>query len=279
MSDETTPQYDWLQGCLATATERVERLKNELKEANREEGAWQALLKEAQGGLWCHVLATMERQKDFFHCLRTEEHPVIPQLEDLFRQAKSEVEDAMFSLPRDMERVVERLELPLDKVQSRHPKYFFRDGFLTVEIAEKKHLAKISTYEGKLAEFPADIAAIEERLAKENDRLFNRKFDGKKFLKQLRTAYLAVLKKEKRKDGEEVPLRQVMTQLAKKKNSGFKRDEFVLNLSWLTEKGPASVDGKKFQLQQTKDSSQGVLLYGPSARGMVNLLVFSKEKP
>lgn len=270
--------HDWLQGCLTEATERLNRLKLELKAATQEEGAWKALHDEAQKGLWCHVLATIEREKDFFHRLRTENHPAIPQLEDLFRRAKKEADEAMFSLPREMERLAERLKLPLDMIQSRHPKYYFRDGFLLVEIIENKRLARLSTYEGRLAELPADIAAIEERLSKEDQRLFDRKFDGKKFLKKLRTAYLAILKKDHRKDGEEVPLRQIMAEIAKG-NSGFKKDEFLLDLSWLTEQGPASIDGKKFQLQQTKDSAQGILLYGPSARGMVNLLIFSKEKP
>jgi hypothetical protein len=275
MSEE---MYDWLHGCLTDASERVNQLKQELKTATQEEGTWRSLHDEAQRGWWLHILATMEREKECLHRLRNENHPAIPQLEALFRHAMKEADDAFFDLPREMEKLSERLNLPLDKIQSRHPKYYFRDGFLVVEIIENKRLARISTYEGKLAELPADIAAMEERLAKEDQRLFNRKFEGKKFLKALRTAYLAILKKSHRKDGEEVPLRQIMTELAKG-NSGFKRDEFVLDLSRLTESGPSSFDGMKFQLQQTKDSSQGVLLYGPSARGMVNLLIFRKETP
>jgi len=275
MPEET---YDWLQGCLTEATDRVNQLKQELKTATQEEGTWKSLNDDAQRGWWLHILATMEREKECLHRLRTENHPAIPQLEALFRHAKKEADDAFFDLPREMEKLSVRLKLPLDMIQSRHPKYYFRDGFLVVEIIENKRLAKLSTYEGKLAELPADISAIEDRLAKEDQRLFNRKFEGKKFLKMLRTTYQAILKKEHRNDGEEVPLRQIMAELAKG-NSGFKRDEFVLDLSLLTEKGPASIDGMKFQLQQTKDSSQGILLYGPSARGMVNLLIFRKEAP
>lgn len=275
MSVET---YDWLQEGLVAASERVNQLKQELKSATQGEGAWRSLNDEAQRGWWLHLLATMEREKEFLHRLRSENHPAIPQLEALFRHAKKEADDAFFDLPREMEKLAQRLNLPLDMIQSRHPKYYFRDGFLLVEIIENKRLARLSTYEGKLAELPADVAAVEERLAKEDQRLFNRKFEGKKFLKSLRSAYLAILKKGQRKDGEEVPLREIMAELAKG-NSGFKRDEFVLDLSRLTECGPSSIDGMKFQLQQTKDSSQGVLLYGPSARGMVNLLIFRKETP
>ena len=275
MSDE---KYDWLNGRLNEATERVNRLKQELKTATQEEGAWRSINDEAQREWWLHLLATMEREKECLHRLRTENHPAIPQLEALFRHAKTEADEAFFMIPNEMEKLSKRLNLPLDMVQSRHPKYYFRDGFLVLEIIENKRLARLSTYEGKLAEMPADIAAIEERLVKEDLRLFNRKYEGKKFLKMLRAAYQSILKKEHRKDGEEVPLRQIMADLAKG-NSGFKRDEFVLDLSLLTERGPASIDGMKFQLQQTKDSSQGILLYGPSARGMVNLLIFRKETP
>lgn len=277
-SPHVTSGQDWLQSCLDVAAARANQLKQEAKVAGQEEAIWKALNDAVQKAWWCHVLAILEREREFFHRLRVEDHPAIPQLEVLFINAKKEADDAFFSMPRDMEKLSERLNLPLDMVQSRHPKYCFRDGFITVEINEKKRLAKLSTYEGKLAELPADITAIEEILDRENQRLFKRKFDGRKFLKQLRTAYLTLLKKEGRKEGEEVPLRQIMAELGKG-NSGIRRDEFVLNLSWLTEQGPASIDGMKFQLQQTKDSEQGVLLYGPSARGMVNLLIFNKEKP
>lgn len=277
-SPHVTSGQDWLQSCLDVAAARANQLKQEAKVAGQEEAIWKALNDAVQKAWWCHVLAILEREKEFFHRLRVEDHPAIPQLEVLFINAKTESDDAFFSMPRDMEKLSERLNLPLDMVQSRHPKYCFRDGFITVEINEKKRLAKLSTYEGKLAELPADVTAIEEILDRENQRLFKRKFDGRKFLKQLRTAYLTLLKKEGRKEGEEVPLRQIMAELGKG-NSGIRRDEFVLNLSWLTEQGPASIDGMKFQLQQTKDSEQGVLLYGPSARGMVNLLIFNKEKP
>lgn len=277
-SQTSATGQDWLQSYLDKACERAEKLRKDAKAAAQEETVLKTLNEAVQKEWWCHVLAIIEREKEFFHRLRIESHSAVPRLEELFHCAKREVDDAFFSMPRDMEKLSERLKLPLDMVQSRHPKYFFRDGFITVEVIEKKRIARLYTYEGKLAELPADIKAIEEALGREDKRLFGRKFDGKKFLKKMRRAYLAILKKENRKDGEEVPLRQIMTEMAKGKSS-HRRDEFVLDLSRLTEQGPASVDGMRFQLQQTKDSQQGVLLYGPSARGMVNLLIFKKEKP
>lgn len=271
-------EQELLHKCLADAIERVSFLKAEMKAATQEEAVWKALNDAVDRGWWCHILSVFEREKTFFHRLREEGHPAIPQLEKLYQHAKRQADDLMFDIPREMEKLAERLEIPLERSQSQHPKYRFRGGFITVEINEKKRLAKLSTYEGKLADVPADIDAVGEVLSREDNRLFNRKFDGAKFLKKLRSTYLAILKKEKRQDGQEVPLRLIAAELAKS-DSRFKRDEFLLDLSLLTEHGPAAVDGMRFQLQQTKDTEQGMLLYGPSARGMVNLLVFRKEAP
>jgi hypothetical protein len=40
--------------------------------------------------------------------------------------------------------------------------------------------------------------------------------------------------------------------------------------------GPAETNGYRFELQQTKDTKEGMLLLGEAGRGMVNLLIFKK---
>jgi len=93
----------------------------------------------------------------------------------------------------------------------------------------------------------------------------------------LRKHYLAILKKKKQADGDPVPLRHIARRMADNERH-FRRDEFLIDLSRLVVNGPAEVDGMRFDLQQTKDTEQGMLLYGPAGRGMVNLLIFRKEK-
>jgi hypothetical protein len=92
------------------------------------------------------------------------------------------------------------------------------------------------------------------------------------------TAYLAILKKEKRPDGSPVPIRAIARKIASN-DSKFRRDEFLIDLSRLAVEGPAEVSGFKFELQQTSDTSQGMLLYGPASSGMINLLIFTKVTP
>ena len=182
------------------------------------------------------------------------------------------------SLPRDMERIAEQYKLPLARNLSRHPRYQFRDGFITVDIDDAKRVARIRDYEEKLAEIPPDVGALAELLAREDKRLFGRSFNGPHLLEKLRRQYLAILKKTKMTDGDPVPLRHIARRLSENERN-FRRDEFVVDLSRLAVEGPAETGGFRFELQQTKDTDQGLLLYGPAGRGMVGLLIFRKVQP
>ena len=75
-----------------------------------------------------------------------------------------------------------------------------------------------------------------------------------------------------------MPLRTIARKLASN-DSKFRRDEFLIDLSKLAVEGPAVVSGRRFEFQQTSDANQGMLLYGPASRGMVNLLIFTKTAP
>jgi hypothetical protein len=107
--------------------------------------------------------------------------------------------------------------------------------------------------------------------------LFRLKFSGGRFLQELRAAYLAVLKGKKSHDGDPVPIREIYQSIARK-NKTSKKDEFLVDLSTLVMKGPAETKGVRFELQQTKDTAEGVLLLGAAGRGMVNLLLFRKPE-
>jgi len=146
-------------------------------------------------------------------------------------------------------------------------------GFFRLEIDESKRLAKLSNYEGRLAEISADIEAVVEVILREHERIFGRPYDGNKFLKQLRMQYKAVIKKESLKDGESVPIRHITRRLGKNKK-GFRTDEFLIDLSRLTVKGPFDIDNRKLDLQQTKDTNQGMLLFGAEKRGYIGFIKF-----
>ncbi|MCX8156083.1 MAG: hypothetical protein N3J91_06525 [Verrucomicrobiae bacterium] len=273
----TSQPADWLAETRSQARERAARAKTEAEAAARAQAIWEKLASNVEKKWWFHIRAILEQEAAFFHQLRETANNVAPHLEGLYEEAKKQTEELLLQLPRDMERMAANHQLPLDRSQSRHPRYKFRDGFITVEIDELKRLARIKDYEERLAELPPDTEAIAEVLKREDHRLFGRRFDGAEFLACLRKHYLAILKKNKQADGDPVPLRHIARRMADKKRH-FRRDEFLIDLSRLVVEGPAEVDGMRFDLQQTKDTEQGMLLYGPAGRGMVNLLIFRKEK-
>jgi hypothetical protein len=57
---------------------------------------------------------------------------------------------------------------------------------------------------------------------------------------------------------------------------GLRSDEFLVDLSQLAQDGPFEIGGRKLDLQQTKDTNQGMLLHGAAGRGYVGYIVFKE---
>lgn len=266
---------DTIQQAAAAAQTRAARLKTEAESASKECSVWQNLLAYQHKSWWFHIRDLFEREAEFFRRFRESQSPVIAQLEALYREAKTHTDDLLLQLPKDVERMAHTHKLPLDLSQSRHPKYLFREGFLTLEIDDAKRMARLRDYEEKLDELPPDIEAVAQVLQSQDRRLFGRPFDGAKFLARLRRTYLDIIKRNKQTDGDPVPLRHIARRLSKNDKS-FRRDEFLIDLSKLAVEGPAEIGGFRFEFQQTKDTEQGFLLFGRAGRGMVNLLIFKK---
>jgi hypothetical protein len=268
------PKTDPITAFFQNAQSRATDLKHQADEAAKAVAIWKQVLEARDKGLWFRLRALFEEESSYFGSLRELGDSVISSLEELYKEAKEQTAELLLSLPRDIEKLAEREGLALDRT-SCHPKYTFKNGFITLDVDESKRAARIGNYEVKPASMPLDLQTIGVALKSEEARLFNRKFDGAKFLQNLRTAYLAILKKEKRSDGSPVPIRDIARKMASTDNK-FRRDEFLIDLSTLAIEGPAEISGYRFELQQTSDSSQGMLLYGPAGRGMVNLLIFTK---
>ena len=224
-----------------------------------------------------HIKAQCEKDTELLRGLRETGHPCIQLVEDLYKDAKKQASKVITMIPSSIERLGKERQIEIDR-KSRNPRYFFgRDGFIEAKVDEQKLTATVSTREGRLATMAADPAAILDVVEVENRRLFGRKFSGTKFLADLRRAYRAAVKGRKdARDGDPIPLREIYGEMAKKAK-GYKRDEFLVDLSTLVEEGPAETAGERFDLQQTKDTKEGLLLLGAAGRGMVNLLVFKKS--
>lgn len=272
-----SPAPDLIRAFSEAALSRAVELKQQVEAATKAADIWSRVLKARDQGLWFQLRALIEEEKSYFHRLREAGEPVIQTLEGLYREAKERTADLLLSLPRDIEKLAERENLALDRI-SRHPKYTFKDGFITLLVDESKRVARISNYEAKLPDVPLDIESIGAVMKSEEARLFAREFEGVKFLQKLRAVYLAILEKEASPDGSPVPIRIIARKMASN-DAKYRRDEFLIDLSKLVVEGPAEISGFKFELQQTSDASQGVLLYGPASRGMINLLIFTKVTP
>jgi hypothetical protein len=258
----------------AEATQRAKAARAEAEEAARVQGIWDNLYRFVANDWSFHVLDLFQKESSLFKRMRAESHQSIPALDDLHQLAKDDVERTQRRFPSYLEQAFRAASLPLD-ADSRHPRYSLEHKFFQLEIDEQRRMAKLTDREGKLAEFPADIGAVLEVVQREHKRVFGRSFDGKKVLKLLRQQYVAIAKKEKLEDGASIPIRHITRRLGKNVK-GFRSDEFLIDLSRLVEQGPMEIDGWKLDLQQTKDTNQGMLLHGAAGRGYVGFVVFRK---
>jgi len=265
---------DSVMDLLASAKEHSRALKAEADSAARIESVWERLhsfmLKE-----WpLHILDLLDREVALRKAMRDEGHPAIHAVEEVYRDAKEQADAVKRLYPSHLEKACGSAGLAMDP-ESRHPTYSLEQRFFQLRVDEQKWIARLSDYEGRLAELPADVGAVVEVLLRERKRIFGRPFNGPKFLKRLRYQYLAVAKKDMQTDGASIPIRHITRRLGKNAK-GFRSDEFLVDLSRLVEQGPMEIDGYRLDLQQTKDTNQGMLLHGPAGRGYIGFIVFRK---
>lgn len=86
---------------------------------------------------------------------------------------------------------------------------------------------------------------------------------------------MAIIKKENWSDGYSIPIRRITHRLGKNEK-GFRTDVFIIQLSRLIEKGPTEIDGRRLDLQQTKDTNQGIHLHGIAGRGYIGYITFKE---
>ena len=265
---------DFVRDQLGAARERTKTLKMQWEEATEVERAWNDLLHFVANEWFMHILELLDKQAHIFKKLGTENSDVASTLGHIRPVAETKTDSILRRYPAYLEEASHEANLPLDP-DSRHPRYSLEKKFFLLEIDEKKRMARLSNHEGRLAELPADIGAVVGTIQKEHKRIFDRPFEGKKFLKRLRTQYRAILKKEKQQDGASIPIRRITRRLGKNLK-GFRTDEFLLDLSRLVEKGPFEIEGRRLDLQQTKDTNQGMLLHGAAGRGYIGFIVFKE---
>ncbi|MCH8218271.1 MAG: hypothetical protein IH892_16050 [Planctomycetes bacterium] len=159
---------------------------------------------------------------------------------------------------------------------SRHPKYSIREFIQTV-VDERKLEAQVTPRDAKSATIPLDVDPLVAHLQAEVRRLFETQRDPKRFLGGLRKAYKAALREEKKSPGDELPLRRVANRLSKNW-ARFRYDEFNVDLGNAVRSGKTSIDKDRLHLNHTRDTRQGMLLYGLEPSGYVGFISFKPEE-
>ncbi len=266
---------DVVRGLASEAAREARALQTKANQASQTHHLWQELASYLAKGWPLHVVSLVDTERARLDSMRAEDGPVVAHLEGLYRVARGQIEEILRRYPALLEQACSNANLPLDR-SSRHPRYTFVNGFFQLDIDDRRGIARLSDYEGRLGdEFPADIGAVVEAVETERRRVFGRAFDPSKFLRKLHHQYLAVLKSESEHDGATVPLRSITRRLGKNEK-GFRTDEFLVDLSRLVETGPLEIEGYRLDLEHTKDTHQGMLLHGAAARGYIGFVAFRR---
>ena len=250
------------------ASASIRDLKAKLENDTKTERFWADVIGFAESSRHLHLLDLLGKEKPRMDAMKHESPELFSQLEMLSDDARAQSENTLRHFPSLFSEACKNAGLTLDS-DCRHPKYTFAERFLTLEIHTDKKQAVLETREGRIGRRPADIPELVEWLKQEGQRLFGRKFNGEKFLKTIRTAYKKILSKEKKTDGESIPVREVL-----KKLDG-KTDEKNIDLAKLSRLSPQpSVEGKRIDFQQTKDTDNGMLLW-KSTGGYIGFIIFT----
>lgn len=255
----------------------LKKIKNSCDVAEAHVKTWADLLEYINKNWSIHTQKQLNKILSEQAAYIQQDNHFIQEIQILIKKISDDTKKAMIHFPTLLDKECKAANILIDK-ESRHPKYTFEKGFITLTVNEAKNTAKITDYEGTLAELPLDITAVIEVIKTEYNRLFSREFDSMKFLKLLRKQYLEILKKDNRPDGSAIQIRHITTRMGKNIR-GFRTDEFLVDLSKyaLSKTETLEIDGRKLDLQQTKDTFQGMLLYGAPERGYIGFVVF-KEK-
>jgi len=276
--DQTLPYQNYLIDAVKEksikVTEEFGEAEKRYEKAQKEKKGWDDLLMYLLKNWPCHIIQSINQDKYILIGDKIASKETASIIDEIYQTARTQAEILQKRYPAYIEEACRDNNLIIDR-GSRHPKYNFFGGFFRLEIDDRNYIARLSDYEGKLAEFPADVGAAIEIIQREYTRVLDRPFDGNMFIRMLRNQYLAIVKRDNLTDGAEIPIRKITHRLGKN-IEGFRRDEFLVDLSRLAEKGPTEIDGRRLYLQHTKDINQGMLLYTKRG-GYIGYVVFKKE--
>lgn len=245
-----------------------------LKKARRSEEVWQRLFDAQKSGYSAAIYNIFRRESDWFTQLREDNDEIIPLLELLYRDSEVKATNTVRQFASLFPNACDKAGVKLDH-SSRHPNYSI-GKFVHTLVNEQRLEVQVTPRDAKSVNLPADIDPLVTHLEMEVKRLFKTKRDPKQFLIGLRTAYHAVLREEKKSLGDELPLRRVANRLSKNR-AHFRYDEFNVDLGNVVRSGKTKIDNVRLQINHTRNTRQGMLLYGLERSGYIGFISFKPE--
>ena len=244
------------------------------KKARRSEEVWQRLFDAQTSGYSATIYNIFQKESDWFAQLRKENDEIIPLLELLYRESEVKAKNTVRQFATLFPNACDKAGIQLDK-SSRHPNYSIMN-FVQTLVDERKLEVRVKPRNAKSVTLPADIGPLVAHLEMEIKRLFETKRDPKQFLIGLRTAYHAVLREEKKSPGDKLPLRRVANRMSKNR-AHLRYDEFNVDLSNIVRSGITKIDNERLQINHTRNTRQGMLLYGLERSGYIGFISFKPE--
>jgi hypothetical protein len=253
--------------------------KRRLTEAEEAEAFWASVRRHLAAGHSATVLLKLRQSQAYLGRLKSSGDPAADWIPKLEAFCRSSAQEAAGTFGRAFPELLRQQDFyasfPIDPT-SRHPKYTLANAFLKVDLDERSLTAEITPRDGAPILIGMDVDYVVGKLREEISRLFRRDFDAGSFLRSLFTAYQAVLRAEKRPDGDAVPLRRVSNRLAKNVNR-FMADEFNVDLARVVKEGHVDVEGRRLHLDHTRNIRQGMLLHGLEEGGYVGFISFKRD--
>lgn len=274
--NETDPDVvpQLLERKAAEATSKRQELTDALDNARHAEGVWKQLLKAQRFSYSSEVVWIFRRESRLFAELRDRSDDAIPLLESLYRASEEKARNTSRRFAVLFPKACEDAGVAIDPA-SRHPKYTIRD-FIHTQIDERNLEAQVTPRDAKPVTVPLDIDPLVTHLKSQVSRLFETTRDPKRFLAGLRKAYQAVLREEKKTFGDELPLRRVANRFSKNR-AHFRYDEFNVDLGSLVRSGNVTINNARLHLNHTRDTRQGMLLFGLERSGYLGFISFKSE--
>lgn len=257
------------------ARAQEESARERLLQAERLRAFWVALADQITSDFPASILLTLRTESGYLKSLRDADDPIYATIEKLRDDVQLRAQERAANFAREFPGAARKAGLEIDST-SRHPRYSFKQGFIQLDTSEKDLTAILRPRDGETTLLGLDVELVVQKVASEIVRIFDRPFHPESFVRSLYTAYVAVLRAEKRPDGDEVPLRRVTSRLAKNLNR-FAGDEFNVDLVRLLRSGQLTPDGRKLQLNHSRNSRQGMLLHGYEQGGYMGFISFKKE--